>query len=186
MLSEDIVKSTAERMEKSVQHTRAEMARIRTGKATPSLLDPLRVDYYGTPTPINQVANINTPEARLLVILPYDKNLLGTIEKAILASDLGLTPQNDGKVIRLPIPMLTAERREELIKVIRRLAEDGRVSIRNIRRDANDYVKKAEKASELSKDEAKRLLDQIQKDTDDNIGELDRILKAREEEIRKE
>lgn len=183
-MSEDIISITVERMGKSVRHTREEMAHIRTGKATPSLLDTLRIDYYGTQTPVNQVSNINTPEARLLVILPYDKNLLGIIEKAILASDLGLTPQNDGKVIRLPIPMLTSERREELVKVVRRQAEDGRISIRNIRRDANEQIKKDEKDSLLSEDEAKRMLDQVQKDTDNHIGELDQILKIREEEIR--
>ncbi|MCF7811222.1 ribosome recycling factor [bacterium] len=185
-MSDQIIHESKQRMMKSVQHTGSEMSRIRTGKATPILLESIKVDYYGTPTPVNQIANVNTPEARLLVILPYDKSMLGAVEKAILASDLGLTPQNDGSVIRLPIPMLTAERREELVKHIKRLAEDGRISIRNIRRDANDQVKKAEKASDISKDEAKRLMDNIQKDTDEYISELDQILKAREEEIREE
>jgi len=185
-MSDETISECKQRMEKSVQHTGSEMNRIRTGKATPTLLETVKVDYYGTPTPINQIANVAAPEARLLVILPYDKSMLGTIEKAILASDLGLTPQNDGTVVRLPIPMLTSERREELIKVIKRLAEDGKVSIRNIRRDANDQIKNAEKASEISEDEAKRLLDRIQKDTDNFVGELDQIVKAREEEIRTE
>lgn len=185
-MSEEIHRNTALRMSKSVHHTREEMARIRTGKASSSLLDNVKVDYYGSPTPINQISNINIPEARLIVILPYDKKMLGAVEKAILSSDLGLTPQNDGKVIRLPIPMLTAERREELIKVVRRITEEGRVSIRNIRRDTNEQVKKAEKAGELSEDLAHRLMDQIQKDTDEHIGELDQVLKARESEIRDE
>jgi ribosome recycling factor len=160
------------------------MTRIRTGKATPSLLDTVKVDYYGSPTPINQLASINVPEPRLMVILPYDKNILGGIEKAILASDLGLTPQNDGKVIRLPIPMLTMERREELVKVVKKMAEEGRVSIRNVRRDINEQIKKAEKSGELSEDDARRLLDQVQKETDKRIEELDKILQLREDEIR--
>jgi ribosome recycling factor len=171
-------------MTKSIQHSREEMTRIRTGKATPSLLDTVKVDYYGSPTPINQLASINVPEPRLMVILPYDKNILGGIEKAILASDLGLTPQNDGKVIRLPIPMLTMERREELVKVVKKMAEEGRVSIRNVRRDINEQIKKAEKSGELSEDDARRLLDQVQKETDKRIEELDKILQLREDEIR--
>ncbi len=183
---DDLVKDASERMEKSVQHSRDEMVRIRTGKANPSLLDTVKIDYYGTPTPLNQIANINVPEPRLLVILPYDKNILAAVEKAILSSDLGLTPQNDGKVIRLPIPMLTAERREDLIKVVRRLAEEGRVSIRNVRRDINEQIKKAEKSGEISEDNARRKLDDVQKDTDKYIEELDQILKSREVDIREE
>ena len=180
----DILRDTKERMEKSIQYTREEMGRIRTGKATPSLLDPVKIDYYGTQTPLNQLAGINAPEPRLLVIMPYDKNLLETIEKAIFASDLGLTPQNDGKVIRLPIPMLTSERREELIKVVKRIAEEGRISIRNVRRDANDQIKKSEKASDISEDESHRMQDKVQELTDKNIEELDKILRLREDEIR--
>lgn len=183
-MSTEILRDTSERMAKSVQHTQEEMGRIRTGKATASLLDPIKIDYYGTPTPLNQVASINVPEPRMLVIMPYDKNSLETVEKAIYASDLGLTPQNDGKVIRLPIPMLTAERREELAKVVKRLAEEGKISVRNVRRDSNDQIKKAEKASEISEDESHRLLDKVQDLTNKSIEELDRIFKAREEEIR--
>lgn len=185
-MSSDILKNTIERMDRSVQHAREEMARIRTGKATPSLLDNVKIEYYGTMTPLNQISNINAPEPRLLVILPYDKKILDAVEKAILASDLGLTPQSDGKVIRLPIPMLTAERREELIKVIRRLTEEGRVSIRNVRRDANEQIRKNEKASEISEDESHHLQDQVQKETDRSIEELDKVLKVREEEIRED
>ena len=185
-MSGDFINNTRERMKKAIQYSREEMTRIRTGKATPSLLDNVKVEYYGTQAPINQVASINVAEPRLMVILPYDKNMLGDVEKAILASDLGLTPQNDGKVIRLPIPMLTAERREELIKVVKKMAEEGRISIRNVRRDINDQIKKAEKASELSEDEARRLLDQVQKETDKHIEELDQILATREEDIREE
>jgi len=185
-LMDELVSANDQRMAKSVDHTREEMAHIRTGKASPLLLDLVKVDYYGSPTLLKQIAGISAPEARLLVILPYDKGMLGTIEKAILASDLGLTPQNDGRVIRLPIPMLSAERREELIKVVRRFAEEGRISIRNIRRDANEQVRSAEKESSIPEDEAHRIMDLIQKDTDKHIAEIDRLLKVREEEIREE
>lgn len=173
-------------MSKSVAFTRSEMARIRTGKASPALLDSLRIEYYGNPTPLKQIANIAVPEARQLLIQPFEKNILGAIEKAILASDLGLNPQNDGRVIRLPIPILTTERREELIKVVRRFAEEGRVSIRNIRREANEQTKQAEKDGTISEDDSHRLMDQIQKETDNYIAEIDRLLKTREEEIRED
>ena len=185
-MEDEVVKTTKERMEKAVERTRDEMIHIRTGKATPNLLDSIKVDYYGTATGIRQVANVTTPEPRLLVVQPYDKGMIGAIEKAILASDLGLTPQNDGRVIRLPIPILTAERREELIKVIRRFAEDGRVSIRNIRRDANEQIRQSERDSKISEDEAHRLKDMVQKKTDQYTSEMDQLLKTREEEIREE
>ncbi|MBM3327124.1 MAG: ribosome recycling factor [Calditrichaeota bacterium] len=182
----NFVTSAKDKMSKAVAHCRDEMLHIRTGKATPALLDPVKVDYYGSHTPLKQVATISTPEARLIVIQPYDKGMLSAIEKAILASGLSLTPQNDGRVIRLPIPILTAERREELIKVMRKIAEEGRVSVRNIRRETNEAVKKAEKASEISEDDNRRILEQIQKETDHHISEIDNLLKVREEEIRKE
>jgi ribosome recycling factor len=185
-MSDDILKNAQERMVKSVGHIREEMTHIRTGKATTSLLDGIKVDYYGTPTPLKQIAGINAPEPRLLVVMPYDKGSFQAVEKALLASDLGLTPQNDGKVIRLPIPMLTAERREELTKVVRRIAEEGRVAVRNVRRDANEHIKHAEKEGTLSKDEVQKLLDRIQKETDNHIHEIDQVLKARETEIREE
>jgi ribosome recycling factor len=183
---EDIERSARERMEKAVHHARDEMAHIRTGKATPTLLDTIKVDYYGSHVPLKQIASISAPEARLLVIQPFDKGSIGVIEKSILASDLGLTPQNDGRVVRLPIPMLTSERREELIKVVRRVAEEGRVSVRNIRRDANESLKKAEKDGHVSEDDSHRLIDKIQKDTDKYISEIDHLLKVREGEIRED
>ncbi len=179
-----IIKDGSERMEKTVARTRDEMLHIRIGKATPNLLDSIKIDYYGNPTPINQIANISTPEARLLVVQPFDKNSIGAIEKGILASDLGLNPQNDGRLIRLPIPALTSDRREELIKVVRRMAEDGRVAIRSIRRDMNEQIKKAEKSSEISEDESHHLQDLGQKETDLHIANLDTVLKTREIEIR--
>jgi len=186
MAGEDILHATREKMHKSVAHTREEMLHIRTGKATTALLDGIRVDYYGTHVPLKQVAAVSTPEPRLLSIQPFDKGSLHAIEKAILASDLGLTPQSDGRVIRLPIPILTAQRREELVKVVRKFAEEGRISIRSIRRDANDHIKKTEKSGEISEDDGKRILEQIQKDTDHHIAEIDQLLKAREAEIREE
>jgi ribosome recycling factor len=173
-------------MIKSVAHTQSEMSHIRTGKASPTLLDAIKVDLYGSHMPLKQVATVNAPEPRMLAIQPFDKGTIHAIEKAILASDLGLTPQNDGRVIRLPIPMLTAARREELVKVVRKFAEEGRVSIRNLRRDANEHIKKGEKAHEVSEDDGKRMLDQIQKDTDHFIAEIDHLLKVREAEIREE
>ncbi len=185
-MATDYLTIAKEKMAKAVAHCKEEMLHIRTGKATPALLDPVKVEYYGSNVPLKQLANIATPEPRLIVIQPFEKGMLGTIEKAILASGLGLTPQNDGRVIRLPIPILTAERREELVKVVRRIAEEGRVAVRNIRRDVNEAVKKAEKASEISEDESRRILELIQKETDQHITEIDHLLKAREDDIRKE
>ena len=173
-------------MNKSVAFTRDEMSHIRTGKASPTLLDVVKVDYYGNHVPLKQIATITAPESRLLSIQPFDKNSLHAIEKAIMASDLGLTPQNDGRIIRLPIPILTANRREELVKVVRKFAEEGRISIRNLRRDANDHIKKIEKSREISEDDSKIMLEQIQKDTDHHIAEIDQLLKTREADIRDE
>lgn len=186
MTGEEIVRTTKEKMIKSVGHTKDEMQHIRTGKATPTLLDGIKVDYYGSHMPLKQLATVNAPEPRLLTIQPFDKGAMHLIEKAILASDLGLTPQNDGKIIRLPIPMLTSQRREELVKVVRKFAEEGRISIRNLRRDANDHIKKVEKAGELSEDDSKYMLDLVQKDTDHYITEIDHLLKTREAEIRED
>lgn len=181
---QETLKSARERMIKAVDKTRDEMVHIRTGKASPNLLDSIRVEYYGNAVPINQVASISAPEPRLILLQPFEKSMMHAIEKAILASDLGLNPQNDGRVIRLPIPMLTADRREELIKVVRRIAEEGRVAVRNLRRDANDALKKSEKNSELTEDDARKHRDQVQKDTDKYIADIDLVLKTREVEIR--
>ncbi len=185
-MSHEIVKATHEKMTKSVAFTREEMSHIRTGKASPALLDVVKVDYYGNHVPLKQIATITAPEPRTLQIQPFDKSSLHAIEKAIMASDLGLMPQNDGRIIRLPIPVLTTNRREELVKVVRKFAEDGRISIRNLRRDANEHVKKLEKSREISEDESKIILDQIQKDTDHHITEIDHLLRAREADIRDE
>lgn len=182
----DFIAEAQERMKKAVAHCRDDMLHIRTGKATPALLDPIRVEYYGSSVPLRQIATITAPEPRLLVVQPFDRQSLGAIEKVILTSGLGLNPQNDGRLIRIPIPALTTERREELIKVVRKIAEEGRVAIRNIRRDINEMIKSAEKAKTISEDESKRLIELVQKETDRHIEEIDKLLKTREDEIRNE
>ncbi|MCL6574731.1 MULTISPECIES: ribosome recycling factor [Kyrpidia] len=170
-------------MNKSLQALKKEFASVRAGRATPGLLDKVTVEYYGTSMPIHQLASITAPEPRLLVIQPWDKGALAEIEKAILKSDLGLTPTNDGQVIRLAIPQLTQERRQELARMVRKLAEESRVAIRNIRREANDEIKKSEKDGSVSEDEGRRLQERIQGLTDRFIEEIDRLLAAKEKEI---
>ncbi|KAF1084555.1 Ribosome-recycling factor [Sporotomaculum syntrophicum] len=170
-------------MQKTVEVVDKEFASLRAGRATPALLDKIMVQYYGAPTPINQMANINVPEARLLVIQPWDKNTLPDIEKAILKSDLGITPASDGNVIRLAVPQLTKERRTELVKVIKKKAEEGRVAIRNLRREANDGLKNQQKNGDISEDDLRRLQDEVQKLTDKYIKEIDALFVAKEKEI---
>jgi ribosome recycling factor len=174
---------TEKKMKKAIQATQHELATIRTAKATTSLLDGIKVDYYGTSVPINQVAVISVPEPRMLVVQPWEKNMIGEIEKSLLRSDLGLTPSNDGTVIRLPIPPLTQERRGELVKVVRRLAEEGRVAIRNIRRDANEELRHAEKAGDLPQDDSKRAREHIQELTDKYVLLVDEVVETKEGEI---
>lgn len=172
-----------EHMKKSLESLRAEFAGIRTGKATPSLLDALRVNAYGAQVPLNQVASVTSPEARLLLIQPWDKSLIGEIEKAIQKSDLGLNPSSDGHVLRLPIPPLTEERRKDLVKVTKKMAEESRVAMRNIRRDANEAIKKLLKEGKVSEDEDKQAHDQTQKLTDRYIALVDELLAKKEKEI---
>ncbi|MCM3087417.1 ribosome recycling factor [Bhargavaea ginsengi] len=179
----NLIEETKDRMVKSLQSLRRELASIRAGRANASLLDRISVDYYGAPTPVNQLAGISVPEARLLVIQPYDKSVIGDIEKAILKSDLGITPANDGNVIRIAVPALTEERRKELVKVVKKEAEEGKVSIRNIRRDANDSLKKLEKNGDITEDDHRGYSDDIQKMTDDHIRQIDEIAKEKEDEI---
>src|SRR5579862_1440476 len=171
------------RMEKALTDLQHEMASIRTGRATLSLLDHIRVDYYGTPTPLNQVANLHVPEPNLITIQPWDVSQIGPIEKAIRTSDLGLNPANDGKLIRLPIPPLTEERRKELVKKLHGVAEHHRVSVRNIRRDGNEAVKKLLKDKKVTEDEDKRAHDEIQKLTDGYMQKIDQAARAKEKEI---
>lgn len=170
-------------MQKAVEATQRNFNTIRTGRANATLLDRVMVEYYGSPTPLKSLANINTPDASTITIQPYDKGSMNLIEKAIQLSDIGLTPSNDGQVIRLNIPPLTSERRKELVKMAGKMAEEGKVSIRNIRRDAVDSVRKQEKSSEVSEDESKDLQDKIQKLTDKYIVKIDEILAEKEKDI---
>ena len=171
------------RMSKAIEHCRHEVASIRTGRASTSILDGIKVDYYGTPTPLNNISHITVPEGQLIVIQPFDPNSLVLIEKAIQSSDIGLNPNNDGSVIRLTMPSLTEERRKELIKLVHKMIEEGRVSIRNIRRDANDHLKKHEKGHDLSEDNLKRAMENIQEMTDNYIKELNQVQGSKEQEI---
>ncbi|MHB1159848.1 MAG: ribosome recycling factor [Chloroflexota bacterium] len=170
-------------MQKAVENLRRELASVRTGRASPSLLDRITVDYFGVPTQINALANISAPEPRLLVIAPWDKSTMGAIEKAILKSDLGLTPTNDGKVIRLAIPQLTEERRREMTKIVKKRTEEGRVALRNLRRDALEELKKAEKDKLISEDDLKRGQERLQKLTDSFIAKADDVGQHKEQEI---
>jgi len=172
-----------DRMNKAVEHYRHEVSTIRTGRASANILDVVKVDYYGTPTPLNNIAHVTVPEGQLIVIQPFDPNSLEFIEKAIMSSDVGLTPNNDGSVIRLNIPTLTEERRKDLVKVVHKIIEEGRVAVRNIRRDANDLLKKSEKDNDLSEDNLRRATDNIQEMTDEHIKNLNQIQEAKEKDI---
>ncbi len=182
-LIDELLQDAAERMEKSVEAAAHEFATVRTGRASPSLLERVVVDYYGAMTPLNQLATISAPEARLLTVQPYDKSSIKAIEKAINESDVGLNPSNDGNVIRLVVPELTEERRRELVKVVRNLAEEGRVSIRNVRRDTMHSLRELKSEGEASSDDEHRAEVELQKLTDGRVAELDNVLKAKEEEI---
>lgn len=182
-MTEDIYNNAEEKMSKAVEALKKELGTIRAGRATPSLLDKIMVEYYGTSTPLNQLATISAPEPRLLMVQPWDKSVIGDIEKAIQKSDLGLTPNNDGSVIRLPVPQLTEERRKELVKMIRKKAEESRVAVRNIRREANDMLKDLEKDGDISKDDLKRSQDDIQKLTDNYVENIDKVLETKETEV---
>ena len=181
--TDDILLDAEEKMTKTMHVLHEQFAGLRTGKASPALVENLRVPYYGTPTRLREIAGISTPEPRLIVINAYDPTALPEIERTILAANLGVTPMNDGRVIRVPIPELSEERRKELIKVAKRMSEEGRVSVRNVRRDANEHVKKLEKDHKVSEDEKNETLKKIQKDTDDYIKKIDDILKTKEAEI---
>lgn len=182
MISE-VLKDSEERMRKGIEALKREYTTIRAGRANPNMLDKITVEYYGAPTPINQLANISVPESRMLTIQPWDKTSLPMIEKAILKSDLGLNPSSDGVVIRLIIPQLTAERRTEIVKTVKKKAEEARVAIRNIRRDINDHLKKLEKDHTSSEDEVKRAQEDVQKMTDKFIKEIDILADSKEKEI---
>ncbi len=178
-----IIKETNEKMEKSIQAYSRQLATVRAGRANPALLDSVQVEYYGALTPLKQLATVSAPEPRMLLITPFDKTAINDMERAILKADLGLTPSNDGNVIRINIPALTEERRKELVKVVRKYAEEAKVVIRNIRRDANDDLKKSEKDGELTEDELRGYQDDVQKSTDNFIKKIDDLTKEKEEEV---
>ncbi|HWO97884.1 MAG TPA: ribosome recycling factor [Bacillus sp. (in: firmicutes)] len=182
-MAKQVLQSTKEKMDKAIQAYTRELASVRAGRASASLLDKVTVDYYGAPTPINQLASVSVPEARLLVIQPYDKSQVSEVEKAILKSDLGLNPTNDGTVIRIAIPALTEERRRELVKLVKKYSEDAKVAVRNVRRDANDDLKKLEKNGEITEDDLKGYSEDVQKLTDEHIAKIDSITKDKEKEI---
>lgn len=179
----EVLEQSNHKMQRAIEVLKVDLASVRAGRATPALLDKVMVDYYGTPTPVNQVASVNVPEPRMIVIQPWEKSILKDIERAIMKSDLGLNPNNDGSVIRLNLPQLTEERRKELVKTVHKKAEDSRVAVRNIRRDGNDTVKKMEKAKEITEDEAKKANDDIQKMTDKYIKEIDSVMENKEKEV---
>ncbi|MFQ6673624.1 MAG: ribosome recycling factor [Fidelibacterota bacterium] len=175
-----------QRMESAVEHCRHELAMIRTGRASPALLDGVKVPYYGAPTPLKSLANIMVQEARLLVVQPYDKNLMYDIERSIQAADLGLNPTNDGTVIRLPIPPLTEERRHELVKIVHNLVEESRITVRNVRKDVNNQLRELERSHEISEDGSRIAHEEVQKTTDDTMEILNRLLAEKEKEILEE
>jgi len=179
----DNINTAAEKMDKTVNVTRKELATLRAGRANPQILDRISVDYYGTPTPINQLGNISSPEPRMLVINLWDAKMIGEVEKAIQKSDIGINPSNDGKVIRLIIPELTEERRKDLVKQVRKLSEEGKVAIRSIRRDTMEQIKKLKKDGEITEDDQKDAEEDLQKVTDEHIKELDKITAEKEKEI---
>jgi ribosome recycling factor len=182
-MSQTVLNETKQKMEKATKSYSKQLATVRAGRANPSILDGVQVEYYGAFTPLKQLANVTAPEARLIMITPFDKTAIGDMERAILKADLGLTPSNDGNVIRINIPPLTEERRKDLVKVVRKYAEEAKVQVRNIRRDSNDDLKKLEKDGELTEDELRGYQDDVQKETDTYIKKVDDLTKAKEEEI---
>ena len=179
----DIINDTKSKMKKSIDNLSRELANISAGRANSNLLNGVTVDYYGAPTPVQQLASINVPEARLLVISPYDKSPVGNIEKAINAANLGVNPSSDGEVIRISVPALTEERRKELVKEVKKLGENAKVAVRNVRRDSNDSLKKQEKDGDITEDDLRSQTDDIQKLTDDSIKEIDNLLEEKEQDI---
>ena len=179
----DVLKNAEDRMKKAVEVVREELVKVRTGKATTALLDGIKVEYYGSIVPLSQVANISTPDVHTIAVQPWEKNMIGPIEKAILNGNLGLNPTNDGNIVRVPIPPLNEERRRELVKLIKKFGEEGKIAVRNVRRDAIEHLKKSEKAEHFSEDERKRGEQESQKLTDRHIADIDKLLALKEKEI---
>ena len=182
-MTEDLIKESSKKMKLATEHLLIELGRVRTGRASLSLLEGIKMDYYGVPTPLNQVATLGTPDGHTITIQPWDSSVLKLIEKAIQTSDIGLSPSNDGKVIRLSIPSLTTERRQQLVKTIKKYSEECKVAIRNLRREFNDKVKNLEKEHAISQDEHKRIQEKIQKITDQHIAEVDKVVQAKEKDL---
>lgn len=182
-MTDDIILETEDKMDKAVQFLQQELSGLRTGKANPALVENITVDYYGTPTRLRDIANISTPEPRLIVINPFDPSSLGLLEKAIVAANIGITPMNDGRLLRVPIPELSEERRKDMVKMAGRTTEEQRVTVRNIRRDSNDQIKSLQKNGDITEDERDAALDQIQKATDEHIKKMDEMLAAKETDI---
>jgi len=182
-MPERVLKDLEEKMNKTLKNLQGDFNKVRTGRASLALFDDIRVDYYGTPTPLKQTATLSVPESRLIIIQPWDPHMIGEIEKAILKSELGVTPTNDGKIIRITIPRLTEERRRELVKIVKKMGEGGKVAIRNIRRDANEDLKDMEREKAISEDELHQNMEKVQKITDSFIGKIDEALGAKEREI---
>jgi ribosome recycling factor len=182
-MSKAVLDAMVQNMDKSIQSLKADLAKVRTGRASTALVDTVHVDYYGSNVPLNQVANVTTPDARTIQISPWEAGTIGAIEKAILAANIGLTPQSDGKVIRIPLPPLTEERRKEMVKLIKKMGEETKIAVRNHRRDGNEELKKQEKAKTLSEDDAEKAMEQVQKKTDEKVAEVDKVIAAKEKEI---
>ncbi len=182
-MSQEVVTQCEQGMEKRLKSFEQELTKVRTGRASVSILDRVKVDYYGTPSPLNQVATLSTPDAKTIVVAPFEKSLISDIERSIFKADLGVSPTNDGVVIRIPIPQLTEERRKEIVKGLKKISEDAKIAIRQVRRDGNDLIKKAEKDKEISEDDRKGLQDKIQKATDSFIKKVDERAAAKEKEV---
>jgi ribosome recycling factor len=182
-MSKAVVDSLTQVMDKSIQSLKGDLVKVRTGRASTALVDTVHVDYYGSSVPLSQVANVTTPDARTIQIAPWEGGMIGAIEKAILAANIGFTPQNDGKVVRVPLPPLTEERRKDMVKMIKKMGEETKIGLRNHRREANEEMKKQEKAKTVSEDDANKALDLIQKKTDEKVGEVDKVIATKEKEI---
>lgn len=180
---EELLSGTKQKMDKAIESMKHDFVAVRTGRANPGMVEGIKIDYYGTPTPLSQVGNITVPDPQMIMIAPWDKGLIGEITKAIQRADIGITPQSDGNIVRLPIPPLNEERRKELVKQIKKIGEECKIAVRNVRRDGNEKLKKMEKDKLVSQDDEKTLLEQIQKDTDEHIKMIDTLLAAKEKEL---
>lgn len=180
---QEILQATSKEMDKSVESLKRDLSKVRTGRASTALVDGIQVEYYGSKMPLNQVSNVTTPDVRTIQVVAWEQSMIPEIEKAILAANIGLNPQNDGKIIRIPLPALTEERRKEMVKLVKKMGEEAKVGIRNHRREANDRVKVAEKEKTISEDDAKKLVGEVQKETDVKVADVDRLVAAKEKEI---